>query len=54
MGYEIRYIRRTENEPDDLVAYEETFEHPSEDYLDKMIEVTKATFADVCRKEDEQ
>lgn len=53
MTYEVRYIKRSED-GDELIAFEDDhFEAPSEDYLRDMVEKTGATFADVCRKDDE-
>jgi len=52
MCYEIRYIKREPGQPDELTAFEELPEHPSEDYLNEMTRATKSTFADVSRKEE--
>ena len=49
--YEIRCIKRV-NDRDVILAFEECFEHPSEEYLDKLVRSSGATFADVCRIDD--
>ena len=48
MTYIIRYI----DSKGETISVEESFEHPSEDYLRAQVALLNAEFADVCRAED--